>query len=238
MKWLIIHIGLLVAIAAFLSSCQSSRPVIVYESPPVIYPQEVQAPQVQSSEGSLFTPVASSWSPWCDDTARIVGDIVTVRVSVDNEAENTATTDLSRASEAQYAIPSLLGNETNFPGVKDTSNNTTADQLIKASSTNNFQGDGGTKRSGKMTADVSAVILQVFANGNMRIHGSQSLLINAENSILTVDGVIRPSDITVDNIVASNRIANARIEVTGKGVVTDKQRPGFLSRVIDWFWPM
>ncbi len=71
----------------------------------------------------------------------------------------------------------------------------------------------------------------------MVIHGSQSLLINNERSLLTVDGIIRASDIAISNVVESDRIANAQIEVTGRGIVSDKQRPGLLMRAFDWVWP-
>lgn len=234
-RFLCIVIGAALA-GACSSGSRQAQPA--YESPPVVQPQQAYVERAPISEGSLFNPVASSWSPWRDPTARNAGDIVTVRVSVENEAENSATTDLGRESKVENSVTALLGFENRFPGVQDTTNNTTPDQLVKSSTVSNFQGDGETKRTGKITAEISAVVTHVFPNGNMRIHGSQSLLINAENSLLTVEGIIRPVDVSVNNIVESDRIASARIEITGKGVVTDKQRPGLVQRLLDWFWLM
>jgi flagellar L-ring protein precursor FlgH len=54
---------------------------------------------------------------------------------------------------------------------------------------------------------------------------------------MILEGVIRPSDIASDNTVLSSYIADARISYTGKGVVSDKQRPGWMSRVLDYVWP-
>ncbi len=192
------------------------------------------------NEGSLYRPVSSAWSLWRDVTANSVGDIVTVRVAINTSAEGGAKTELTKDSTVDAGITSFFGFETKLPGVgnSDPLNNTTPGQLIKSSYKSEFEGDGDTRRTGKIVADISAVVTHAYANGNMRIHGSQSTLINNENSLLTVDGIIRPSDISSDNVVLSNRIANADIQVTGRGDLSNKQRPGFLLRVLDWAWPL
>ncbi len=208
------------------------------DDPSVVHPTEAGKKPFSyaDNEGSLFNPASNGWSLWSDVVARSVGDIVTVRVSISTSAEGGATTDLSRESNVDISVSSLFGKESSIPGY-GTSTESPA-QLVKSNYLNEFKGDGDTKRSGKILADVSAVVEHVYPNGNMRIHGSQSTLINNENSLLTVDGIIRPTDISSNNIVPSDRIANASIEVTGRGVVSDKQRPGILARVLDWVWPL
>lgn len=224
--------------------CQTNpREVIFqkdYEAPPVVQPTPAQNPVYSNNDGSLFQPANSNWSLWSDDTARQVGDIVTVQVLVTQSAENSASTGLSRDSKIDAGITSLLGYETALPGIGSTDplNNTTAQQLVAAQSSNSFEGEGDTKRSGRVVANVSALVTQVYPNGNLLIHGSQSLLINNETSLLTVDGVIRPNDISYENVISSERIAQARVELTGQGVLSDKQRPGWLMRAFDWFWPL
>ena len=208
---------------------------------PDMNPPPVQVANAQMNEGSLFQQEPVGWSPWRDDTAHAPGDIVTVRISVNTSAEGTATTDLSRESSTDAGIDAILGCETRLPGVEanptDPNHNTTPAHLISAKSTNSFKGDGGTKRAGKMVANVSAVVSQVYPNGNMRIHGSQNLMINNENSLLTVQGVIRATDVDVQNVVLSERIADAHIEITGRGAVSDQQRAGWLSRLFSNVWP-
>jgi len=201
--------------------------------------QRARPMNANQNDGSLFSPQAAFWSPWRDDTAHAVGDIMTVRISIDNSAEKSASTELNRQSTLDSGITSLLGYESKIPGVGSSGTNsaTTPAQLIKTESSSKFSGDGDTKRAGKMVADISALVTYVYPNGNMVIHGSQSLLINNETSLLTVDGIVRSSDISVDNVVSSDRIANAHVEITGRGVISDKQRPGLLMRVFDWVWP-
>jgi flagellar L-ring protein precursor FlgH len=243
------QVSILALLGAAFTGClatallQRNQPVI-YENPPVVNAMETGTPRATRNEGSLFDPTAGFVSLWRDDTAQAVGDLVTVRISINHTAEGTAATDLDRESEIRAGITSFLGYEGKLPGVQygalsnDPLNSTSPAQLIDSESVSRFKGEGGTKRTGKLTADVSAVVTHVYPNGNMLIHGSQSLLINNENSLLTVDGLIRPGDLSFDNIVLSNRIANARIEITGRGVVSDKQRPGILMRAFDWLWPL
>jgi flagellar L-ring protein precursor FlgH len=241
-----VFLVILVVLAAALGACAQSQSARVedeirtaYETPPVIRATPAEGEDLFSRDGSLFEPGSRGWNLWSDDTARAVGDIVTVRVSVNHSAKKSATTDLGRTSEIDAGITALLGYEADLPGVggKNPLSNTKADQLIKAKSSNSFKGEGDTARSDKVVADVSAVVTHVYPNGNMRIHGTQSLLINNENSLCSVDGVVRPSDISYNNVVLSNRIAQCKIEVTGRGVISDKQSPGILSRAVDWFWP-
>jgi flagellar L-ring protein precursor FlgH len=125
-------------------------------------PQPAAAPVV--NDGSLFQPqMAAQWSPWRDDTAHAVGDIITVRISVNTTAEKSASTDLNRESNLKAGVTALFGTETDFPGVgaDDPNNHTSAEQLVKADSTNAFTGEGDTRRAGKVVADVSAVVTQV-----------------------------------------------------------------------------
>lgn len=217
--------------------------VSAFQNPPIVHPTETSQVAAPHNEGSLFNPASNSWSPWSEVTAQTVGDIVTVRVTINTNAEGSATTDLSRDSNIDAGIQSLFGKEASLPGVAaataapNPANGTSTAHLIQSKSTSTFKGDGDTKRTGKIVADISCVVTQVSPNGNLAIHGSQSTLINHENSILTVDGTVRRTDISSDNIVTSDRIANSRIEITGRGVISDKQRPGFGMRVFDWVWP-
>jgi flagellar L-ring protein precursor FlgH len=77
----------------------------------------------------------------------------------------------------------------------------------------------------------------VFPNGNLYIEGKKDVIINNERQYIMISGIIRPEDIAPGNSITSDLIANARIEYSGKGVLADKQRPGWLGRVIDIAWP-
>jgi flagellar basal body L-ring protein FlgH len=49
--------------------------------------------------------------------------------------------------------------------------------------------------------------------------------------------VVRPEDIDMDNEVASWRLADARIDFYGSGLVANQTSPGVFYIVLDWLWP-
>ena len=102
---------------------------------------------------------------------------------------------------------------------------------------NDFDGKGETTRSSQLNTYITAQVIQVFANGNLVIQGSRQVQVNNENQFINVQGVIRPEDISAGNIILSTYIAEAKIELSGQGAVSDKQKPGWFARILDWVWP-
>ncbi len=204
----------------------------IYESPRVINPESVSSNLIEvSTNGSLFHEQGAAWNPYANPVARSVGDTLTVRISVSVGAEEAATTALSRSSNIEAGIKSLFAYETEIANLGP--NPSDPEKLISASSSNEFDGDGETSMSKRLVADVTAEVTHVYPNGNMVIHGSQSSLVNNEKVLVTIDGIVRADDVENDNTVLSDRVANGRITFTGSGPVGDKQRPGWLSRILD-----
>ena len=77
----------------------------------------------------------------------------------------------------------------------------------------------------------------MLENGNLVVEGKRQLTVNEEDQFIIISGIVRPDDISSDNVVSSQYIANARIAYTGKGVINDKMRPGWFTRILDWVWP-
>jgi flagellar L-ring protein precursor FlgH len=240
-QFIILGAGLALATACLNTrSGREASNAPLFENPPVVRATEVGAEDPYQNDGSLFHPAGGRWSVWGDPVAGQIGDIITVRILVQHSARQSATTDLSRNSELSAGVGAFFGLEKSLPGVGDTDplSGTSAEQLAKSEMGNSFNGKGSSERSGRIVADISAMVTHVYPNGNLQIQGSQSMKVNNEDSLLTVVGVVRPQDIARDNVVISDRIAQARIEMTGRGVISDKQRPGFLSRAVDWLWPL
>ena len=77
----------------------------------------------------------------------------------------------------------------------------------------------------------------MLPNGNLVLTGSREVLINNENQVIQLSGVVRPRDISADNQVLSTYIADARISYSGKGVVNQRQQTGWLSNLMMLIWP-
>jgi flagellar L-ring protein precursor FlgH len=159
--------------------------------------------------------------------ARNIGDIVTINVVESAIASKNAATKTSRAS----------GLEASWSGVLAKITGEWVGNEQKVNFANNFDGTGETTRSSQLSTYITAQVIQVLPNGYLVIQGNRQVRVNNENQIINVQGVIRTEDITSTNIIQSTFVADAKIELIGEGVLSDKQRPGWLARVLDWVWP-
>jgi flagellar L-ring protein precursor FlgH len=111
------------------------------------------------------------------------------------------------------------------------------DDLFTASLGMNFDGKGTSDRDGHLKAYISAVVQKVLFNGNLYVVGKREIKVNNETQYITLSGIIRPEDISPTNEISSTYVADARITYAGIGPVADKQKPGWLGRIVDYVWP-
>jgi flagellar L-ring protein FlgH len=100
---------------------------------------------------------------------------------------------------------------------------------------NDFTGGGEIQRSGRLLAKLAVVIEQIDSNGNMTIYGEQDINVNNERQRIALRGLVRADDVSPDNTVASWRIANAKIDFKGDGILARKQSPGLMTKLFDLF---
>ncbi|MFH0810002.1 MAG: flagellar basal body L-ring protein FlgH [Pseudomonadota bacterium] len=193
---------------------------------PVFSASAAAAPQ----DGSLFSPGRPPRFI-SDLRARDVGDIITVRIIETSSASRKAATDTKRASSIEAGVDGFFGLESKIPM------GPTATGQVSGGLTNKFKGAGETSGQSTMSASISMRVADVLPNGNLVVAGSRKVKINSEEQTIFLTGVVRPSDVSPDNIVLSSCVADARIEYYGRGTVGDKQSPGWLARVVDWVWP-
>jgi flagellar L-ring protein precursor FlgH len=145
-----------------------------------------------------------------------VGDVLTVAIQESTTASSSADLHTQRA----FALSGQAGTNKHGP------------YSAAASTSSQSDGAGATDRSGSVLAQLSVRVVQINANGDLQVAGKQSLMINGEQQLITLSGVVRVRDIGTDNTVASSRIADARIQVSGKGFVANQSKPGFLARLL------
>jgi flagellar L-ring protein precursor FlgH len=169
-----------------------------------------------------------------DGIAHRIGDLITVRIAEAAQTQISAGTTTERASENEAGISALFGLEKGILAA----NPNLGDQIgMSASSSSTFDGEGTTSRSGILEAMLTCKVVDVLPNGNLVIWGWKQVKSNRETQYLVLTGQVRPRDIQIDNTVMSSLIAEAKIEYTGSGVVSDKQGPGIGQRLMDWVWP-
>jgi len=219
------------SITFLLCSCSKSYETTVEIPEPL---EEIQTQkEAERTDGSLWP--GEQHSLYADLKARTVGDVVTITISEKASASKQASTSTDRTTSMTASIPNLFGLENSEwiaanPNV-DLSN------LVTANFANNFAGAGTTVRKEDLVASLTAQVVNVYSNGNLKIRGGKEVQVNNEIQIIYMTGIVRPTDIMANNTVDSKHVLNAKISYTGKGAISDKQKPGWLMRSLDNIWP-
>ncbi len=195
-----------------------------YETPP----EKAPTPE-DTAAGGLWRNDGRNAHLFSDYRAFREQDLVVVRIEETADARRSAETNLKRDTQMQVAVNAFLR-----------SANVSTPQLdvsAGGTSSNSTIADGNTGRTERLTATVPAIVKKVLPNGNLFIEGHRVVLVNSEEQHFYISGVVRPIDIAQDNSVRSSYVADAEIEFTGRGVLTENQRPGILSRFFSWIWP-
>ena len=171
-------------------------------------------------------------SIFADKKARQVGDLLTILVIERASASREAKTKTSRTSGRNGKLGALVGLPTR--GLGATGN--VLPEGISLSSASNFDGLGSTEQSDALDATVSVIVTEALTNGTLVIEGQRQITVNGEQQTLTIKGMVREQDISANNTVMSTSLANAEIAYQGKGMISRQQKPGLLSRLLDWVW--
>lgn len=195
------------------------------------YDARMSAKSTNELRGSLWNRNGNLYS---DPKANRINDILTVNVIESASGEKEASTNLSKSSKLHVAVNNLFGLEKSIPASYP---NIDMGNLIDTDTSSQFDGDGATSRKGTLKATVSVIITDILSNGNLVIAGEQNVRINDEEQVVSIEGTVRPIDITPENTIDSPKIANAKISYIGKGVIADKQAPGWGIKIFDTVWP-
>ncbi len=228
-KWLI-NGFLYVIVTGFLYGCavplkQAGQPI---EQP---FFSGIETPPA-NTEGSLWQNAAVMNDLFSNPKARRVGDIVTIKIVESSKASNTASTNTGKDSSVSLGLSKLLGleNKVGTTGFNPFSK-------IEGGASNKFSGQGVTSRSGDLNAHITTKVVGIMPNGNLAISGSREVVVNNETQLIVLTGVIRPRDISSENVVLSTYISEARIAYSGSGIVHDNQRKGWLAEILDKISP-
>ena len=191
--------------------------------------------QPQAAPGALWSEVHARQLMGIDGNARQIGDLVTVRITEHAFTSLDANTATARDSTSEAAIAALLGAEQTLADAHPNLSNGIG---IGVSSSAAYNGSGATTRGASFEATLTCEVIEVLANGNLRVWGAKELRVNRETQYLVVQGVVRPRDIQMDNTVMSELLADAKVEITGAGTVSDRASgPSWGARIIDFLWP-
>jgi len=219
--------------ALVVSGCMPSAKSVTQDKNFDMIEKAMQTPRQNNTEsGSLWNNSGSTM--FTDPKAREVGDLITVLVEESASATRSLGTKKSKSSSRKTGLAAVLGYETSLANKNPNFNPSTA---IDISNSKNFDGSGSTTNSDTLSASVTAVVTQVYPNGNMRIMGRRQVTINHQPQELTFTGVIRSLDIAPDNTVTSAKVAQAVVSYGGGGELASVAHEGWLAQTLDRVWP-
>lgn len=150
-----------------------------------------------------------------------IGDIVKISVKIQDSAKLDNSTNQSRTGANNSKMNTILGN---IPVLNP---------LYDNSDKSSHKGKGDISRKEDIRTEVAAIVQEVLPNGNLVIEGHQEVRVNYELREIKVAGIIRPKDISAENSVNSDQIAEARISYGGRGMITDVQQKKLGNQIID-----
>ena len=189
------------------------------------------------------TPQPASYSPnslwrngsrafFKDQRARQVGDILTVKVNLNDRAQIDNQTKRSRENSEDSGVDNLFG-KAQVPFMRTA----LPTKIFTADSNASSDGKGSINRSEALLTNVAAVVTQLLPNGNFVVEGRQEVRVNFEVRELIVAGIVRPEDVESDNTIDSTKIAEARIAYGGRGQISDVQQPRLGQQALDVLLP-
>lgn len=178
---------------------------------------------------SLWQPGAHAF--FSDPRAAKVGDIITVVVNIVDSAVLDNGTSATRTGSQAVGIPDLFGLQTALSHALPSGTDLT--KLVNTTTAGSNVGTAAIKRDETVALRVAAVITQVLPNGNLALAGRQEVRVNSELRELVLSGIVRPQDITSDNTVQHDRMAEARISYGGRGQLTDVQTARYGQQILD-----
>ena len=231
-------IPVLALIYLFCVACGGSphkRPAL---HPPVTPQQEYRQEAAANNPGSLFA-ASEADTLFEDSRARRVGDIVLVKLVENTKAQNKAETSSSKKSSNDYQVTVMFnrGHAGFIPFMPIGPQPSVGLPVLDTDSASGITASGKTKRENYVTTSLATRVLRVLPGGLMEIEGAREIRVNEETEYMVVRGMIRSKDVSADNSVLSTQIADASIEYYGKGVLADKQKPGWFTRLMDNVWP-
>ena len=231
-------IPVLALIYLFCVACGGSphkRPAL---HPPVTPQQEYRQEAAANNPGSLFA-ASEADTLFEDSRARRVGDIVLVKLVENTKAQNKAETSSSKKSSNDYQVTAMFnrGHAGFIPFMPIGPQPSVGLPVLDTDSASGITASGKTKRENYVTTSLATRVLRVLPGGLMEIEGAREIRVNEETEYMVVRGMIRSKDVSADNSVLSTQIADASIEYYGKGVLADKQKPGWFTRLMDNVWP-
>ena len=199
------------------AACSTAPEIDESYDPPV----PVQ-PAMGAAAGGAIYRANAGMRLFADLKAARIGDILTVRLIEQTTASKSSNTSTSKSTEATLSNPTVFGRPITRNGIPIFAGSLSGEH--------SFDGAGASNQSNSLMGNITVTVVERYPNGNLRIRGEKWVTLNQGREFIRLSGIIRPYDIEPDNSVLSEKIADAQIIYSSRGVMAAANRMGLFSR--------
>ena len=163
---------------------------------------------------------------YADDVARQIGDVLTITIAENSKIDNKAKRDMKKETDRSTIFNGDLG------GFADL-----GEFGMTAQSGNELKSKADYKDERKFVDNITVVVVDILPNRNLVVLGTRNRDISGDTQTIEISGIVRPSDVSFDNKVKSEQVANFRIVSKNGGVSAPYTKPGWLGSIFDIIWP-
>lgn len=220
LKRKILFVGLLMAL---LNACSATRIEVLPD--PQYAPVDMKSEQFQPpTNGSIFQ-TGRSVRLFEDNKAFRVGDLLSITLSESTNASKSAATNTGKDDDVDISATAILGRIPTYNDNPFLTNSLSAER--------GFAGSGDSAQSNSLNGEISVMVTDILPNGTLVVRGEKIIGLNQGSEFIRLSGLVRPQDVSADNVVLSTKLANSRIYYGGGGVVAEANSRGWLSRFFD-----
>lgn len=206
--------GLLLSVVLLIAGCQNLP--LGHDDASEYQPLALDYSLPATTSGGLYRTGHTS-SLVQDRRALRVGDILMVVLDESTQSSKSAGTSYGKSSDVGIGVPTVLGKS--YPDLE-----------TSASADRNFNGSAKSSQQNTLRGAIAVTVHQVLPNGTLLVKGEKALRLNQGDEFIRLTGLVRLDDITRNNQVSSQNVANAKISYAGRGALNDSNSAGWLSR--------
>jgi flagellar L-ring protein precursor FlgH len=218
-----IKIAGLITLMGLLNACAATQTAV--QSDPKYAPIDLTTVAFQPvPNGSIFQQ-GRSIRLFEDSKAFRIGDLLSITLSESTNASKSAATNTKKNSGIGTAVSSLLGVTPTYNGDSFLTNSASAER--------DFAGSGDSAQSNSLSGEITVTVANILSNGTLVVRGEKIIGLNQGAEYIRLSGLVRPQDVSANNMVESRKLANARIYYGGGGTIAESNTKGWLSRLFD-----
>ncbi len=203
--------------------CAATR--IEVQPDPLFAPVDLKAERFQPANNGSIYQAGRAVRLFEDAKAFRIGDLLSVTLSESTNASKSAATTTAKEDDINLGGGTVSGVTPTYNGDALLNSAITADR--------EFSGSGDSAQSNSLQGEITVMVSDILPNGNLVVRGEKILGLNQGAEFIRIAGIVRPQDVSAENVVLSGKLANARIFYGGGGVIAEANTKGWLSRFFD-----